>query len=236
MTTRFIDNYEVIVLDMGNTFMFGCDNFSEEEDYSIAYKSLGGGELSREELSQHINWLHKLLLQEYRNPENVEFFKRVGEYIREFDEFSELSDLSLEMLEDVYAFQECGRIPETHANVLKELRKTHPLGLISNILSKKKVFEFEFKRAGVLELFEQRIWSSDYGCIKPSSRLFQAALDYYKIAPDKILYVGDNADRDVVGAKSLGMGAVWIENERRPLSDEHPQPNLIISDLSDLLA
>lgn len=53
--------------------------------------------------------------------------------------------------------------------------------------------------------------------------------------PERVVYVGDNPQRDIIGAKSLGMATVWIENKARPLTPEIPRPDLIITDLTQLL-
>jgi hypothetical protein len=34
MSPRFIDRFDVILLDMARTFMFNVDRFSEEEDFA----------------------------------------------------------------------------------------------------------------------------------------------------------------------------------------------------------
>ena len=235
MLNRFIDKYKVILLDMGNTFMFDCDRFGDEYDYYSTYRSLGGKELSSGEVTSLINLLHDRLMEDYWNPDFIEDFSTVPEYMRKIEVFRELPVLELELFEKLYAKHEIGFIPDSNKDVLHTLRKSHPLGLISNILSNSKFYEAEFEREGVLDLFKIRVWSSDHRCLKPSSRLFQLALDHFKVEPGLVVYAGDNTDRDLVGAKNVGMGAIWIENKRRPLLPEHPKPDLIVSDLSDLL-
>jgi hypothetical protein len=41
--TRFIDDFDVILLDMGNTFMFGCDRFGQSVDSSKFVPPVAGG-------------------------------------------------------------------------------------------------------------------------------------------------------------------------------------------------
>ena len=54
---RFIDDYAVILLDMGNAFMFGCDRFGPNIDYYSLYQELGGGSLSESIVSKIIKEL-----------------------------------------------------------------------------------------------------------------------------------------------------------------------------------
>ena len=96
-------------------------------------------------------------------------------------------------------------------------------------------FEEEFDRAGVFNLFNVRVWSSDHDCIKPSKILFHEAVSRFNLPPDQMVYIWDHPARDVGGAKAAGLASVWIENTERPLMKEHSQPERTISCLADLL-
>lgn len=37
MHTRFIDQFDVVLLDVSHTFMFDVDRFSDAEDYGATY-------------------------------------------------------------------------------------------------------------------------------------------------------------------------------------------------------
>jgi len=58
---------------------------------------------------------------------------------------------------------------------------------------------------GLQHYFEHILTYEDTGAKKPSPKPFQMALDILKVKPDEALMVGDWAERDVVGAKQLGM-------------------------------
>jgi putative hydrolase of the HAD superfamily len=232
---RFIDDLNVILLDMGNTFMFECDRFGQEVDYYSTYRSLGGNSLSSGLLSLLINRLFEHMLDISRNPDHYDRYGTVEEYLRELPESAGLPAAERKILENVFARHEVGRIPDSHVAILGELRHTHPLGVISNVWSHRGIFEEEFSRAGIGDLFEITIWSSDHGCIKPSPYLFRKALTHFNVEPERVAYVGDNPRRDVAGAKGVGMKAVWINSGNRELPVGIPQPDLTISDLGDLL-
>ena len=53
MHTRFIDQFDVVLLDMSHTFMFDVDRFSDTEDYAATYRQVGGNLLSDEENTSH---------------------------------------------------------------------------------------------------------------------------------------------------------------------------------------
>ena len=65
------------------------------------------------------------------------------------------------------------------------------------------------------------MFSSDSRSIKPSHRLFHAALTDYKAAPSEVLFVGDNLRVDIEPARSLGLATIWITTStgQHPLAD-----------------
>jgi len=234
MGDRFIDEYEVLLLDMGNTFMFNSDRFDDEQDYHATYVRLGGSILSPEQVRRYITDSFERMLTAARTPSRVDDFGSIRRFLPEAPGVSALPPEELERLVAVFSEHECGTIPRTHARVLHTLRESHPLGLVSNVWAPSSVFDRTLAEAGVRDLFTIRVWSSDFRSIKPSKRLFKKALDAFDVDSSHVVYIGDNPRRDVAGAKAMGMGAVWIENEVRPLTPEIPGPDLIISDLTEL--
>jgi HAD superfamily hydrolase (TIGR01509 family) len=235
MSNRFIDRFEVILLDMGYTFMFDVDRFGEDEDYYATYRELGGQILSPEEVRVPISEVLDRMLEAARDPARVDDFGDVRRFLRESGAAAQLPPLELDLLIKVFSRHELGSIPPEQAETLRQLGRTHPLGLVSNVWSPSPVFESALEKAGIRDLFKVRIWSSDHLSIKPSARLFQIALDAFPVDPARVVYVGDNPKRDIAGAKAMGMAAVWIKNKARPLTPDIPIPDLVISDLTQLL-
>jgi len=58
---------------------------------------------------------------------------------------------------------------------------------------------------GLQHYFEHVLTYEDTGEKKPSPKPFQIALDILKVKPEEALMVGDWAERDVVGARQLGI-------------------------------
>jgi putative hydrolase of the HAD superfamily len=87
------------------------------------------------------------------------------------------------------------------------------------------------RQHGLLDLFEALSISEVVGAIKPDARIFRAALDAMRIPESdyaRVVMVGNNLERDVVGANRLGLISVFFHwNERRrtqPLvEDEQPR-------------
>jgi putative hydrolase of the HAD superfamily len=64
---------------------------------------------------------------------------------------------------------------------------------------------------GLHHYFDRVITSDDTGAKKPDPRPFQAAMKALGTRPDETIMVGDWAERDISGAKSLGIHTAWAK-------------------------
>ncbi len=62
---------------------------------------------------------------------------------------------------------------------------------------------------GVQHYFDYVVAFEDTGEKKPSSKPFLKALELLKMKPEEVIMIGDWAERDVVGAKNLGIKTVF---------------------------
>ena len=113
---------------------------------------------------------------------------------------------------------------------LTELAKRVRLGTISNGFA-------DLNSIGLAPHFEVSIAAHQFGCAKPDPRIFHAACEKLSLAPDEVLYVGDDLVLDVQGAQQAGLQAGWMN--RRGLKSEHPhhahiKPDAEFNDLHDL--
>lgn len=87
------------------------------------------------------------------------------------------------------------------------------------------------RQHGLYDLFDHLAISEVVGATKPDPRIFRAALDALGIPAEeygRVVMVGNNLERDVVGANRLGLISVFYHlNERRRTqpctADETPQ-------------
>jgi HAD superfamily hydrolase (TIGR01549 family) len=232
---RFIDRFDVILLDMMQTFMFGGDRFSEHEDYGETYRTFGGHRLSSAEVHAVISVAFGRLLNDYHNPARYDCFPTASSHLEAILLEKNLPESEAELLDTVFAAHETGRVPEPHAQTLRELHKTHRLGVVSNIWCRSDLFHEEFSRAGVAGLFDAVVFSSDHGIIKPSPRIFEQTVEQFGVHKTKVLFVGDDLKCDMVGAKAAGLAAVWISGGKGEIGKSVPRPDLVINELRDLL-
>ena len=61
-------------------------------------------------------------------------------------------------------------------------------------------------------------------------------LELLQIPASECLYVGDSQHDDVLGAKLVGMRAVWVNRNNGVLNASLPSPDYEISDLRGLFA
>ena len=64
---------------------------------------------------------------------------------------------------------------------------------------------------GLHNYFDHVITSEDFGVKKPAPQPFQRALQLLGTKPEETLMVGDWAERDIVGAKKLGIKTAWAK-------------------------
>ena len=64
---------------------------------------------------------------------------------------------------------------------------------------------------GLHHYFDHVITAEDVGAKKPAPQSFRKALDLLGTKPHETIMVGDWADRDIVGAKNLGIRTAWAE-------------------------
>lgn len=122
-------------------------------------------------------------------------------------------------------------------DVLKILHDREvPMGIITNGDSKNQ--RAKLKRAGITNLFDPVIVSSEVGFSKPDERIFQKALKEAGCLPQESLYVGDSFDHDIVPARKLGMNCLHLVRGREsPLQIESQQPLFaIVKDFWEVLA
>lgn len=232
---RFIDQFQVILLDMANTFMFGVDRFSETEDYPATYLRIGGNTLSDKQVEQIIASVFTVMSTDYADPAFYNDFPSVRAYLEKLPESRLLPHHEHILLERTFALHELGCVSDAHADSLRQLSGTHRLGVVSNIFSTSELFLREFERVGIRHLFDTIIFSSDYGPMKPAPALFLRALQSFSADRSAVVFAGDSLLHDIAGAQSVGLATVWIDHGtgERPAADS--SPDRIIHDIQDLL-
>ncbi|MDO8625203.1 MAG: TIGR02253 family HAD-type hydrolase, partial [Candidatus Diapherotrites archaeon] len=92
--------------------------------------------------------------------------------------------------------------------VLSALQKRgYRLGVVSDAPRLKA--HLRLAELGLLDYFDVIVTLDDTGRLKPHPRPFQVAARKLELKPDQILFVGDNPERDILGARNTGMETAW---------------------------
>ncbi|HET6815971.1 MAG TPA: HAD family hydrolase [Mycobacteriales bacterium] len=106
-------------------------------------------------------------------------------------------------------------------------------GLLSNTHWPRQQHEEWLARDGLLDLLDERVYTSDLEHVKPHPEAFGALLDTLGVNPADAVFVGDRLHDDIAGAKGLGMRAVWVRNDVVPPYDV--EPDATIDQLGELV-
>lgn len=115
---------------------------------------------------------------------------------------------------------------------LSTLSRTHRLAVISNA-------DDDYLNPVVARIpvsMGAVISSEALRCYKPDRRLFDAAVSRLEVQPSECAYVGDRQFEDVMGSRTVGMTAIWINRAGRPADPDLPTPDAEIRDLLELPA
>jgi putative hydrolase of the HAD superfamily len=130
------------------------------------------------------------------------------------------------------------RFPRKHARLLRHLRTTHRLALVSNF-DDGPVIHRILAREGIANLFDVTLISAEFGRRKPHPEIFHAALKHLELEPRAALFVGDSLIDDVGGACAAGIDVVWLEGaglDAHTATADGPKPTYVIQSLDDLRA
>lgn len=115
-------------------------------------------------------------------------------------------------------------------DALTPLSKKYRIAIISDA---QWVFaESEIEMLGLDRFFKMRILSSRFGFKKPDVRLFTIAMGKLGVRPEESIYIGDNLQRDLQGAKRAGMGFILFGSKFQEYNDL--KPDGFLNDYSEL--
>ncbi|WP_426751217.1 HAD family hydrolase [Myxococcus sp. Y35] len=92
------------------------------------------------------------------------------------------------------------------------LRRRAPVVVVSN--GSGRVQRAKLAHAGLTAHLPEVFLSGEVGAPKPDPRIFQAALASVDRAPQEVLHVGDDPERDIQGAARLGLATCWVSHGR----------------------
>jgi putative hydrolase of the HAD superfamily len=107
-------------------------------------------------------------------------------------------------------------------------------GLLSNTHWPRALHERWLDDAGLLDLLDARVYTSELAHMKPHREAFLALTTALDVRPGACVFVGDRPRDDVSGARALGMRTVLMTG--RPVEGFPVEPDAELVDLSGLSA
>jgi len=120
------------------------------------------------------------------------------------------------------------------AEVLRKLGSRYRLSLLSNgpsDLQREKI-----RVVGVEGYFDHIVISGEVGYFKPSREVFMCMVGRLGAEPREVMYIGDNYEKDILGALGAGLRAVWVNRSDKVQPTSGQKPERTVRDLSELLA
>jgi putative hydrolase of the HAD superfamily len=106
-------------------------------------------------------------------------------------------------------------------------------GLLSNTHWPRDLHEKWLAEAGLLELLDARVYTSDLAHMKPHPEAFQAILGAVGVPAEEAVFVGDRPRDDIAGARGAGLRTVLLTG--RPVPPHDVAPDAALPALADLL-
>ncbi len=122
--------------------------------------------------------------------------------------------------------------PHVRMALLRLVRNGLALGVVSD--APKLQAWMRLCSLGVDEFFDVVVTFDDTGRRKPAPEPFQKALELLGVAPHEAVMVGDWAERDIVGAKTIGMYTVFARYGDT-FGTQHSGADFEIGDILELI-
>ena len=107
------------------------------------------------------------------------------------------------------AYRAAGRPFADSASILGELgRMGLSLGILTNGAKDQQMDKLQV--SGLSDLVDVVLISEELGFQKPDQQAFQALTTQLAVAPSECLFIGDNFEHDIAGARAAGLDAVLI--------------------------
>jgi HAD superfamily hydrolase (TIGR01549 family) len=117
--------------------------------------------------------------------------------------------------------------------LIKQAEQQCKVGLISNFTHAPVIYS-SLRKLGISDFFNVVVVSEENGWRKPSSHIFEDALNKLQVPANQAVYFGDSPIEDIRGAKQAGLKAVFVPSQFNTLKDlfeSQQTPDFMAKDL-----
>ncbi len=122
--------------------------------------------------------------------------------------------------------------PHTRKILIKLKEKGLKLGIVSD--APKLQAWLRLAESNLLDFFDFVIAVGLTGMEKPHKMPFEKAVKNLKLKPDEIVFVGDNPQKDILGAKKFGMKTA-LAKYGQVIQDKNIKSDYVLESLDDLM-
>lgn len=228
-----------ILFDLGGTLMYAREDW--DPIYDLADQALADTLAThniRLDPKRFREQLHEYYQQREKDFQETSYHFVLHELLKELGQAEVTESVLRSALDAMYSVTQTNWQLENDANeTLSQLTSNgYKLGIFSNAGDDKDVQDL-VSNFGIRPHFDFVLTSAASFYRKPHPRAFEIALAQWSINPNEAIMVGDSLDADILGAKQLGMKAIWI-TRRAQFTDEDMRrikPDFSIRKLSELL-
>jgi len=123
--------------------------------------------------------------------------------------------------------------PNVVPTLIKLIKKGLKLGILTDA-PRLKAFQ-RLNSIGLEHFFDVIVCKDDTGVTKPNALAFDAAIKRLNVPAPEILFVGDNPERDILGAQKAGMRTALAEYGNGWYKGEKVRADYVLKDISELL-
>ncbi|NRA37619.1 MAG: HAD hydrolase-like protein [Planctomycetes bacterium] len=106
------------------------------------------------------------------------------------------------------------------------------LGIIANTIWSSYNMDRAFAGVGLLPYLKHRVYSGNVQCAKPEMEIYSYAEDLAQLQGKRVLYVGNDIEKDIQAASAFGWSTAFRCSEKIPSSDG--LADLDFDDINDL--
>lgn len=208
--------FDVILFDLGSTLIYFDGDFDAilRSGYAASYVFLNesGIKVEREAFLARL----QAQMDAYRRERETEFIEYTTHHIlrltlAEFGYPDTPESLTRQAVNSIY------QLTQQHWNVEDDALSTleileadgYRMGLISNAGDGPDVQSL-VDQAGLRPFFDVILVSAEMGIRKPNPLIFEQALHFWGVSPDRAAMVGDTLGADILGARNTGMYSIWV--------------------------
>jgi HAD superfamily hydrolase (TIGR01662 family) len=124
--------------------------------------------------------------------------------------------------------------PDAFESLLTLEKQGYLLGIISNYKSDWFI-RAVLQRLEIAKFFKHIFTSAALGIRKPRSGIFLEALSAMNSRPSETVFIGDSLDADVIGARNVGMHAIYLRRNPSERTVIVVDPEATVSDLTEAI-